>query len=257
MSGVRPTKRSLDDLGLSFPSLAVPLQDIEHELIAKAQRLPDEHASGGTERILSISDRLWFKVKVSKHRGAAGHVTDHPEDTPPLWWLVAAGIRRADSKGQDFYANLDAECQREARGRSTAVNSDHLLPQDIDFRRFRTEQVTLGVVALQQAVREAICRSTHSGQPVSATTNGQRLIVWVKSKEADTYLAISTEGFLDHNEIAIVLNAVPGMTADDWQIEPGEVLGITPGIGQLVYSAIIPPESLASIIEHSPGGYLQ
>lgn len=256
MSGVRPTKRSLDDLGLPFPPLDVPLHETKHDLIAKAQRLPGEHASGGAERVLSISDRLWFKVKIGEYRGASGQITDHPDDLPTLWWLVAAGLRRADSKDQDFYDSLEAECQRGAKGSSAVVNSDHLLPKDIDFRRFSAEQVALGVVSLQQAVREAICRSVHVDAPVSATTNGQRLIAWVKSEDADTYLAISTEGFLDPKEIAVVLNAVPGMTADDWQVEPGEVLGITPGAGQLVYSAVIPPASLAAVLEDTPGGYL-
>lgn len=87
-------------------------------------------------------------------------------------------------------------------------------------------------------------------------TNGQGLIAWVKSEEADTYLAISAEGFLDPSEIAVVLSAVPGMTADDWQVEPGEVLGITPGAGQLVYSTIIPAASLAAILDDSPVGYV-
>lgn len=102
----------MDDLGLEFPPLDVPLERIEHDLIEKAQRLPEEHASGGAERIRALADHLWFKVKVGEYR-------------------------------------------------------------------------------------EAICQSSHSGKPVSATTNGQRLIAWVKSQEADTYLAISAEGFLD------------------------------------------------------------
>lgn len=78
----------------------------------------------------------------------------------------------------------------------------------------------------------------------------------MKSQDGETYLAIATEGFLDPREVAVVLSAVPGMTADDWQIEPGEVLGITPGVGQLVYSAMLPPETLAAMLDDSSGGYL-
>ncbi|MFT4157333.1 MAG: hypothetical protein QM630_05305 [Microbacterium sp.] len=216
MSSVRPTKRTLDDLELKFPPLEVPLYETEHDLIAKAQRLPDEVASGGAERVLSVDDRVWFKVKVGEYRGAGGWVTDVPEGLPPQWWLVAGGLRRADSKDQDFYSALEAECRRAAKGTSASVNSDHLLPQDIDFRRWRTEQAALGVVALQRVVRELICRSAHSGGPVEATARGQGLIAWVKSQDGETYLAIATEGFLDPREVAVVLSAVPGMTADDW-----------------------------------------
>ncbi|GAA4491658.1 hypothetical protein [Microbacterium panaciterrae] len=256
MSSVRPTKRCLDDLGLRFPPLDVPLHESEHDLIAKAQRLPDELASGGAERVLAIDDRVWFKVKVGEYRGAGGCLVDVPENIPPLWWLVAGGLRRADSKDQDFYGVLEAKCRRAAKGTSASVNSDGLLPQDIDIRRWRTEQAALGVVALQRVVRELICRSAHSSGPVEATSHGQGLIAWVKSQDGESYLAISTEGFLDPREVAVVLNAVPGMTAESWQIEPGEVLGITPGAGQLVYSAMLPPETLAAMLDDSSGEYL-
>ena len=169
---------------------------------------------------------------------------------------MAAGLRRADSNKQDFYGALEAECRRAARGTTASASSDHLLPQDIDHRRWQKEQAALGVIALQRVVRELICRSAHSGEPVEATAQGPGLIAWVKSHDGDTYLAIATEGFLDPREIAVVLSAVPGMTADDWQIEPGEVLGIMPGVGQLVYSAMLPPESLAAMLHDSSGGYL-
>lgn len=136
------------------------------------------------------------------------------------------------------------------------MSSNHLLPQDIDFRRWRAEQAALGVVALQHVVRELICRSAHSSGPVGATAQGRSLLAWVKAHDGETYLAIATAGFLDPREIAVVLSAVPGMTADDWQVEPGEVLGITPSVGQLVYSAMLPLDSLAGILDDSPGGYL-
>ncbi|MHA7987814.1 hypothetical protein ACX9R5_18630 [Rathayibacter sp. CAU 1779] len=256
MTPVRPTKRCLDDLELRFPPLDVPLHETEHDLIVKAQRLPDEFASGGAERVLAIDDRVWFKVKVGEYRGAGGQVVEVPEGMPPLWWLVAGGLRRADSKDQDFYDALEAECRRAAKGTSATVDSSHLLPKDIDHRRWRTEQAALGVVALQRVVRELICRSAHSSGPVEATSQGQGLIAWVKSQDGETYLAIAAEGFLDPREIAVVLSAVPGMMAEDWQIEPGEVLGITPGVGQLVYSAMLPPESLAAMLDDSSGAYL-
>lgn len=256
MTPVRPTKRCLDDLGLTFPPLTVPLHDVKHDLVVKAQRLPEELASGGAERVLALDDRVWFKVKVGEYRGAGGQVHDAPGGIPELWWLVAAGIRRADSKGQDFYSALESECRRAAKGTSATIDSGHLLPQDIDHRRWKAEQTTLGAVALKRVVRELICRSASSGEMVGATVQGQQLIAWVKSKDGETYLAIAAEGFLDPKVLAVLLAAVPGVTSDDWQIEPGEVLGITPGTGQLVFSTMLPPESLAAVLEESSGGYL-
>lgn len=257
MSGVRPTKRCLDDLDLSFPKLTVPLYSVQHALVAKAQRLPEEHESGGAERILSISDRLWFKVKVGEHRGAAGRITDIHEGIPVMWWLVAGGQRRGDSKNQDFYSRLQGECEQSAKGTSAAVSSKHLSPADIDYRRFINESTALGTESLKEAVREAICHSAHSGKPVHATASNSRmsLSAWVKTADAETYLIVGAEGFHDANTLAILLSAIPGMAAEDWVIEPGEVLGVEPAPGQLVYSAMIPPESLAQILEVSKGGY--
>lgn len=232
---------------------------MEHALIDKAQRLPEEHAAGGSERVRSLTDHIWFKVKIGEYRGAAGEVNARPEDVPPKWWLVAGGLRRGDTKAQDFYDQIEAECARAAKlqkKNTQGIDSDHLNPQDVDYRRFKAEQIALGVQALQKAVREAICMSAHSGQPAAATTGRQRLIAWVKSNEGDTYLAIAAEGYLDPREIAVLLSSVPGVSADDWAPEPGEVLGIKPDRGQLVFSSMLPPESLAKVLEETPGGYL-
>lgn len=259
MTSVRPTKRCLDDLAIPFPPLDVALSDVEHDLIAKAQRLPEEHASGGAERVRALTDHVWFKVKVGGYRGAGGQVHLRPDDIPLLWWLVAAGIRRSDTRAHDFYDQIEAECARAAKKQpkhAHKVSSDHLLPRDIDHRRYRLEQATLGIVALQKVVREAICRSAHSGRPVSVTSEGQRLIAWVRSGDGDTYLAIAAEGFLDPKQVAVLLDAIPGMSPDDWMPEPTEVLGIQPDVGQLVFSAMLPPHSLAAILAEASGGYL-
>lgn len=259
MSGVRPTKRCIDDLGLSFPLISVPLETLEHDLVAKAQALPEEQAAGGLERVLSLTDRTWYKVKIGEYRGAGGEVAPASGDLPQMWWLVAGGIRRSDTAAQDFYSQIEAESVRSAKklkNSPASVNTDHLLPQATDVRRWELEQAALGAEALKQAVREAICRSAHRTQPVSATSATQQIIAWVKSQDGDTYLAIAAEGFLDPNEIAIILDAVPGVGQDDWQTEPGEILGISPAYGQIVFSTIIPPESLSAILEQSPVGYL-
>lgn len=255
-NGVRPTKRCLDDLDLGFPPLDVPLEGLNHELIAKAQRLPEEHASGGAERVRSLSDRVWFKVKVGEYRGAAGAVVAPIHEPSAHWWLVAAGRRRSDSRTSDFYARLEEECKRSAKQLADgpqAVSSEHLLPQALDIRRLEHERIALGVVALQAAVREAIRRSAHCGRPVSTSAGRQRLTAWVATREGDTYLAIIAAGFLDPNIIAVVLDSVPGMGRDDWMAEPAEVLGIAPAAGQIVFSGMLPPQSLAGLLDDSAG----
>jgi hypothetical protein len=122
-SGVRPTKRCLEDLGLKFPPVNQPLHTIDHPLINKAQHLPAEASAGGAERIKALTDRVWFKVKVANLRGAATHLT--PSDTTEAeilaaadswWWLGAAGGRKEDSS-TDFYKSIEAEAARPRFGK--------------------------------------------------------------------------------------------------------------------------------------------
>lgn len=80
-AGVRPTLRCLsDDLAIApLPTLDVRLEDLDHELIRKAQQSPELDAAGGSERIESVDDRTWLKVKTGQWRGAV---------LPPAWQAV-------------------------------------------------------------------------------------------------------------------------------------------------------------------------
>jgi hypothetical protein len=68
--GVRPTKRCLGDLGAEAPDLGVPLEEIDHPIVVDAQSVPEQRDAGGAERIVALTDRVWFKVKTSEHRAA-------------------------------------------------------------------------------------------------------------------------------------------------------------------------------------------
>lgn len=78
--GVRPTKRCLDDLDLVLPDLGQPLEEIDHPVVACAQTVPELRNAGGTQRILTLSDRVWFKVKTGNQRAAV--IQLHGDDLP-------------------------------------------------------------------------------------------------------------------------------------------------------------------------------
>lgn len=73
---VRPTKKCLSDIGLTFPVLTRALSDLDHPVVRKSQSVPDEVAAGGAERILSLTDRVWFKAKVQSFRAAVTRLND-------------------------------------------------------------------------------------------------------------------------------------------------------------------------------------
>jgi hypothetical protein len=63
-------------LNLPIPNLGVRLSDLNHPLVVKSQQVPDEVASGSAERVRSLTDRVWFKIKTGQWRGAASDLRD-------------------------------------------------------------------------------------------------------------------------------------------------------------------------------------
>lgn len=261
---VRPTLRALTDLGRSLPPLDSELHLIDDVLLLKAQALPAEVAAGGAERIRALTDRVWFKVKTADLRGASGEA-ETPEAFGPrtdadlpaaAWWLVAAGHRQDDTKNRDFYARLEAECERAAKGTSAVVSSAHLAPTSSDYRRWQLENIALVVVTLQRKVREAIARAAQTGKVWRVTIGTFQIGALVKHVDGESYLAVTADGFWDSKVLAVLLDAVPGVSADDWQIEPYEVIGITPTDGQIIYSAMIPADSLSQVLDQVDDHFL-
>lgn len=257
---VRPTKRCLNDLrltfedGRSFPTVDVALSTVDHPLINKAQHLPATAAAGGAEHIKALSDRAWFRVKVTDLRGAATELT--PADTAETellntgeawWWLCAAGERREDS-ATDFYKAIEAEAIRAGAG-TGKPKTTHLLPQGIDYARLKAELAFQVTDSLRSVTRRLIYDSLTSGHPRRAEVTGHALTAHVRAQDQEAYLAIVAEGFIDVNLIATILDSVPGVPKEHWQPEPGGALGVTPGFGQIVFSAPIPASAQAEIIE--------
>jgi hypothetical protein len=66
--------------------------------------------------------------------------------------------------------------------------------------------------------------------------------------DVDRYLAETGEGIPDPRVIAVILDAVPGIAREEWLPAPGGAAGINPAPGQIIWSAIISPESQAQIL---------
>jgi hypothetical protein len=253
-SPVRPTKRCLDDLGLEFPDIGVPLSEVNHPLIAKSQDVPRELAAGGAERVRSLTDRVWFKCKCSNLRGVVTHLSEDEVDQSRLladidagWWLAAAGERKADS-ASDFYKVIEAEAARRGKGQQ-GVSTGHLLPVEIDYKRLSAELAVQSVLSIQRVVRGLIAKSLNDGKLWTASTSEHEITAGVQASDGEAYLAISAEGFFDARTIAVILASVPHMAKADWMAEPGGAMGIHPEPGQIIYSAMIPATAQAAILE--------
>jgi hypothetical protein len=254
---VRPTIRFLRDLDLSFPDLEQPLWGILHPLIVRMQRIPDEVAAGAGEPIRSLSDRLWWKCKTSELRGIVTRLTLAEAAARRLpgeaaWWAGAAGTRRNDS-ASDFYRLIEGEARRHGKGTGKPATS-HLLPQQVDSERLAAEVAVLAVLATRRLVLDLVVRSFHDGRPHTAILSNHVVTALVCAQDgAEAYLAITAEGFIHPKMIAIILTAVPGVSSEDWQPEPGGVADIKPRSGQIIWSTLIPTEIQASILAHTDG----
>ena len=253
---VRPTKRGLDSLGGGLlPTLDVRLNELEHPLIIRAQAVPTQVAANGAERIRSLTDRVWFKVKTGTWRGAAGDVRTHVDDhTRALlnagdawWWLGAAGARQNDSPQRDFYAQLDA--QAHARG-PNSCSTDFLLPEDWDLRRLEAELAYAMTQIVPPLVRNAAALSLRHGQIYGLTAGPAEVRIRVAvMTDGEAYVAIGSTGVTDPGLFALLLSAFDGLTVDDWLPEPGPNLKIEPMAGEIVWSTMLPTDLQTALLD--------
>ena len=249
-NGVRPTRRCLADLKLDLPDLGMPLDEVDDPVVIAAQLLPAQRDAGGAERVVSLSDRVWFKVKTGDRRAIATRLrdVDRPVDLPPqvgTWWIGAAGHRQDDSPQRDFYASI----AREATTGKT-VTTDHLLPSGWDFQRLLAENAVAWRRQMRHLVVRLIATSLTTGSVAVAQLRAHRIKALVRADDGhEAYLAISAEGIPDSQVFALLLDCVPGIAPDDWQPEPSDVPGIQPSPGQIVWSTILPPEAADAILD--------
>lgn len=255
---VRPTQLCLTMLGIEVPSLEVRLPGLSHDLIAEAQRLPEAHAAGGAERILSLSDRLWFKAKTGRWRGAATLLSEKdqaqlggpPVDLAP-WWLGAGGFRR-DGDPADFYAFLAAAAKRDAKSSSAIACSDRWLPVDWDWERLRLEHAVAWVYQVRRMIGGLIARSLRTGRIYQADFMQYSVKAMARACDGDTYLIIGFDHIADPKVLAVILTSAPGVDRDSWMVEPGDVIGIEPAPGEIIWSTILPPGTAAQLLEAFP-----
>jgi hypothetical protein len=255
----------IDDLGLDLPTVDEPLHELDHPLIARAQLLPLAEAVGGVERIVSLTDRIWLKVKTSRHRGGATRISareaqdlSQPGMDPAWldgWWLGFAG-KRSEGSPEDVYAATLAQSQAEKRDGRGGVDTSWLLPSPRDARRLLAEFAAHEERAMREQVLAMVVESAMSNRPITTRYGHHALTVLVTAPDNLTYLAIGLEGVRFDREIAAVLACVPGVDPSEWGIEPGDVLGLEPRPGQLIYSTALDAMVLAALMDQYPPGTL-
>lgn len=244
MNPARPTIRCLlDELkadlkdanqrsALSSGNLAdlgsIPLSQIEHPLIAKANRLLSMSADELMAlKISAVRDRLWYRVKIEQFRGAA-HI-----DANGVLWLCAAGFRR-DGDRDDFYKSFERLC----------VNgSEIFLPTESDQKRLRLELLLefeqRRLASLRERVIEAVVTAFRDRRTVAVelptdldesrqefrSTAMLQVDISDNGPDYPNDLTISIEiinytGPKFEDVLLEVQDAMPGISRSDWDVVP-------------------------------------
>lgn len=246
----------MEDMSLAVPPLNVLLHEIDDSRIRDMQEVPARYEANALERVQALTDRIWFKYKSADFRATvtrlrefevAQAVLEHP--MLGRWWIGAFGYRQQDSAQKDFYKTLEAEVVRRGKELGKSSSSDHLLPNSWDDRRLEAELSVVVERMIRRTVIETIAQSVRTGDLARATVEGHIVGASVSTPDHDeAYLVLGAGGRYDQAVITVILNSVPGLSADDWMYEPAATLGIDEASGEVVFSALLPAEAQAEIM---------
>jgi hypothetical protein len=164
-----------------------------------------------------------------------------PQTRLAPWWLGVGGFRREGDPG-DFYASLAATADRDGC-------SDRWLPQGWDWKRLELEHIYAWEHEIRRIVCELIARSLQNGYAYQAEFEHYKVTAVARAEGGETYLLIGTENIADPRVFAVIINAVPGVDPNSWMPEPKGVAGLQPGLGEIIWSTILPPAVAAGLLD--------
>lgn len=250
----RPTLRCVrEDLGYKkLPPVSQQLDKLGDVVLTKSGEVA-RSAPQGTERVVELDDRIFWKVKIDRWRGALWISDDES-------WLVAAGYRRAGD-ADDFYNELGTAARRwraefnrsNTPPLKTDTCTDPLLPTDDDRDRLVLEDALRVVDDLRAELRAMTVQSARSAVEVRGEAAGCELGVLVHRGElGEIYVSVRivarTPDVVDVH--ALVLDSVPAIAdRNGWFMEP--MPDRAPGPGEVGWSNILDEAALEELLANT------
>ena len=162
---------------------------------------------------------------------------------------VRGGSERLDAARPTARSVTLTNQERECTAGKT-VSTSRLLPVEWDWKRLTAEQVVAWRREMKRLVVRLIAMSLTTGQVAVAEFKKHRIKALVRVDNGhETYLAIIAEGIPEPEVFALLLDCVPGVSADDWQPEPSPIAEMEPGSGEIVWSTLFPAEVASAILD--------
>jgi hypothetical protein len=224
----RVTLRCLkNELKLPLPVAGEGLiSDIRHPLLDEVKRLWLSDAEFPKERISSIEDNIFFKVKPNiPLRGIVWEEKSNKKEP----WLVASG-KREDGSKKDIYEKISIKSRNEAKIRNSSSGSfiplktysEYLKPQEEDYARLLIDTEIEPRIVLIREVEEALGDARNSLGRIVSFEIGQvigELKIVQEGSIGEIFLKILIS-FDNFNDLAIVLKVLrPDLSEQDWQID--------------------------------------
>ncbi len=191
-----------DDALHLFP---VALDQIQHAVLDKANSLA-AGPNADRMRIEAITDRHFIKVKTGPHRAAMW------QDEDGQWWLLAAGRRKDDGRG-DFYRELEKYGNDSSPIAPTQRDRDYLRLETAYARECELER-TVHAKVLQAIFQAASTR----GEWISLEAFGAQVGLRIVPDEDGLEVTWRMVDFADQQRFPVDLLAlIPGgQNISDW-----------------------------------------
>lgn len=104
--------------------------------------------------------------------------------------------------------------------------------------------------ALRATIRRAALESLRTSTAFGFSVGDAQVRLHIRMHaDGRVYLAVGASAIIDPGFFAAIFSSLPGVTKDDWMPEPGGAIDIEPAPGEILWSALLTPESQRLLME--------
>lgn len=123
-------------------------------------------------------------------------------------------------------------------------------PSNWDWRRLSAELVATSAVRIGSIFRQSASKALRTGQVVVFPLGDRDVQLRVRVlDDGQAYIAIGFRTVIETDFMVLALGSMPGVKAEDWQVEPTSPLHLPLEPGEVIWSTLLSREALAWLLE--------